>query len=359
MAASTITLDELAARIGAQLAGPSAEADGRRVVGRCARLEDAGPDDVSFLANPKYQVQVAASRALAVIVAPHADGVADRTTLIADDPYFAFRNAIVVLHGFRQHPRPTLGAGDDGVSDLAVIDPTAEVGAGTAVHPFAVISPNARVGRDCVIYPHVFIGPDARVGDNCVLFPGVVVYDGCVLGNRVTIHAGCIIGQDGFGYATHKGVHEKIPQIGNVVIEDDVEMGANCAIDRATVGSTIIGAGSKLSDLIAIGHGTKVGRHNLLVALVGLAGSVETGDYVAMGGQVGVAGHLKIGNYVQIAATSGVMEDVPEGQKIGGTPAQPLTEAKRIHLSTLRLPDLIARVKRLEREMEKLKDTSR
>lgn len=353
MQGTKLTLKELAERIGATVAGPRAEADGDRTVRACARLEDAGPDDVSFLANPKYQGQVATSRALAVIVAPHADCVQGRTTLIADDPYFAFRNAVVALHGFRRHPDTTLG--DASISDVAVIDSSAQIGEGTIVHPFAVISRGARIGANCVIYPHTFIGPNVSIGDNCILFPGVVVYDGCTIGNRVTIHAGCIIGQDGFGYATHNGAHQKIPQIGNVIIEDDVEMGANCAIDRATVGSTIVGAGSKLSDLVAIGHGTKVGKHNLLVALVGLAGSVETGDYVAMGGQVGVAGHLKIGNYAQIAATSGVMEDVPEGQKIGGTPAMPLTEAKRIHLSTLRLPDLIARVKRLERELEKLK----
>ena len=349
-----LTLNELAARIGAKITGPRAADDGDRIVRGCARLEDAGPDDVSFLANPKYQGQVASSRALAVIVAPTAEGLSARTTLIADDPYYAFRNAVVALHGFRRHPDTTLG--DAQVSDVAVIDITAEIGEGTIVHPFAVVSAGARIGANTIIYPHTYIGPNATIGDDCLLFPGVVVYDGCVIGNRVTIHAGCIIGQDGFGYATHNGAHQKIPQIGNVIIEDDVEMGANCAIDRATVGSTIIGAGSKLSDLVAIGHGTKVGKHNLLVALVGIAGSVETGDYVAMGGQVGVAGHLKIGNYVQIAATSGVMEDVPDGQKVGGTPAQSLTEAKRIHLSTLRLPDIIARVKKLERELEKLKN---
>jgi UDP-3-O-[3-hydroxymyristoyl] glucosamine N-acyltransferase len=350
-----VTLAELAEKIDARLVGPTAQADGAREVRCCAGLDSAEEADVSFLANPKYAAKVATTRALAVIVSENdAAALGNRTLLVARDPYFAFRNAVVALHGFRQHPVPA----DGPISSLAAVDPQAEVGEGTVIHPFAVVSAGAKIGRNCVIYPHCFIGPGASVGDDCVLFANVVIYDGCVLGNRVTLHAGCIIGQDGFGYATHDGVHHKIPQIGNAIIEDDVEMGANCAVDRATVGSTIVGAGTKTSDVVTIGHGTRVGRHNLLVALVGLAGSVETGDYVAIGGQVGVAGHLKIGSFVQIAATSGVMDDIPEGQKVGGTPALPLTEAKRLHLSTLRLPDLIAKVKRLEREIEKLKNPS-
>ncbi|MBI1370923.1 MAG: UDP-3-O-(3-hydroxymyristoyl)glucosamine N-acyltransferase [Planctomycetes bacterium] len=346
----SMTLEQLARTIGATIRGA---ADPNMTVERCVGLEEAGASDISFLANPKYIDQLAATKAAAVIVAP--DVKADHLTLLtADDPYFAFRNAVVALHGYRQHPAPA----DGPISKLAVIHPTAKIGEGTVVHPFAVISENVAIGARGVIYPHTFIGPDTIIGDDCQLYPNVVIYDRCVLGHRVTLHAGCVIGQDGFGYATHKGAHHKIPQSGNVVIEDDVEMGAGCAIDRATLGSTVIGKGTKFSDLIAIGHGTKVGKHNLLVALVGLAGSVETGDYVVMGGQVGVAGHLKIGHQVQIAATSGVMNDIPDKTQIGGTPAVPLTEAKRIHLHTMRLPDLAARLKKLEREIEKLRNES-
>ena len=348
-----MTLSQLADRIGAtlQTADP---ADADRVVTGCLGLDDAGPEHVSFLANQRYAEQLEKTQAGAVIVAADVQ-CPERTLLIADDPYFAFRNAVVELHGFRQHPTPTGSQDNPNISPQAVISPTATLGEGCVVHPYAVISDNVTIGNHCVIYPHTFIGPDATIGDDCQLYPNVVVYDHCVIGHRVTLHAGCVIGQDGFGYATHAGAHHKIPQVGNAIIEDDVELGANCAVDRATVGSTIIGQGTKFSDLVAIGHGTKVGKHNLLVALVGIAGSVETGDYVAMGGMVGVAGHLKIGNMVQIAATSGVMTDIPDKAQYGGTPAMPLTEAKRRHLHSIRLPDLFARVKKLERELSKLR----
>lgn len=347
-----MTLDELAQKIGAELR-LAGGADARRPVRGCATLDEAGPDDISFLANPRYAAKIATTRAAAVIVGQGVE-CEDRTLLRTADPYFAFRNAVVALHGLRQHPQPA----DGPISRLAVTDPAATIGQGCIIHPFAVVSAGARIGAHCVLYPHTFIGPDAVVGDDCVLFPSVTLYDRCVLGNRVTLHAGTVIGQDGFGYATHKGAHHKIPQVGNVIVEDDVEMGANCSIDRATIGSTVIGRGTKFSDCVTIGHGCKVGKHNLFVALVGLAGSVETGDYVALGGQVGVAGHLKIGSQAQVAATSGVMTDIPEKSQYGGTPAVPLNDAKRLHLSTLKLPDLIARVKQLEREVEKLRAAS-
>jgi UDP-3-O-[3-hydroxymyristoyl] glucosamine N-acyltransferase len=277
----SMTLAELAERIGATLRPARADEASRRVVG-CARLEEAGAEDVTFLANPRYNSQLATTRAAAVIVAPDV-ATEGRNLLVADDPYFAFRNAVVALHPPRRHPHVT----DGPWSPLAVIHRSAKVGPDTHVHPYAVISEGAEVGAGCELYPHVFIGPGAKVGDGCVLHPNVTVYDGCVLGNRVIVHAGCVIGQDGFGFATHGGLHHKIPQVGNVVIGDDVEMGANCTVDRATLGSTVIGEGSKFSDLVAVGHGAHIGRHNLLVALVGIAGSAETGDYVAMGGQAG------------------------------------------------------------------------
>ncbi|MEX0741518.1 MAG: UDP-3-O-(3-hydroxymyristoyl)glucosamine N-acyltransferase [Phycisphaeraceae bacterium] len=342
-----ISVAQLAAQIGATLAG---EADGDAIVDHCATLEEARPSAVTFLTNRKYTSQLAATQAAAVIVGKGVEATGKTLLVVPDDPYFAFRNAVVALHGFRKHPQ----LDEQRISPQAVVHESATIGAGTTVHPFAVIGPNAKIGENCVIYPHCFIGPEANIGDDCQLFPSVTVYDRCVLGNRVTLHAGCVIGQDGFGYATHAGEHHKIPQVGHVVVEDDVEMGANCSIDRATVGATVIGRGTKFSDCVTIGHGTKVGKHNLYVGLVGLAGSVQTGDYVVMGGQVGVAGHLKIGSNVQIAATSGVMTDIPSNSQVGGTPALPLTEAKRIHLSSVRLPDVIARVKKLERQLEKL-----
>lgn len=338
-----LTAAQLAERIGAEVRG-----DGSVVVERCAGLEEAGPRDVSFLANPRYARLLTQTRAGAVIAsAQDVAGVAGRTFLLAGDPYFAFRQAVVQLHGFRRHPEP-------GVSPQAFVHATAQVGPGCSIQPMVYIAEGARIGRRCVIYPHCYIGPGAVLGEGCVLFPSVTVYDGCVLGDRVTLHAGCVIGQDGFGYATHGGEHHKIPQVGNVVIEDDVEMGAGCTVDRATVGSTRIGKGTKFSDLVAIGHGTVVGRHNLLVAQVGVAGSAKTGDYVVIGGQAGLAGHLKIGDLVQIAAKSGVVNDLPAKGQYGGQPAVPLTQLKRSVLAQARLPEMIRELRELRQQVARL-----
>jgi UDP-3-O-[3-hydroxymyristoyl] glucosamine N-acyltransferase len=245
------------------------------------------------------------------------------------------------------------------ISSLAVVHPSATVGEGTQVHPHAVVERGVRVGRNSVLYPGVFIGPDAVVGDECLLYPNVVVYDRCVLGNRVSLHANTVIGQDGFGFATHKGAHHKIPQTGIVVLEDDVEMGASCAIERAAVGETRIGKGTKFADLISIGHGTTIGEHCLFVSLVGVSGSVEIGNYVALGGQVGVVGHLRVGNFVQAAGRTVIVQDVPDGMKVGGTPAIPLDKAKRNALAFTELYETTRRLRRLEKELEELKVETR
>jgi UDP-3-O-[3-hydroxymyristoyl] glucosamine N-acyltransferase len=219
------------------------------------------------------------------------------------------------------------------------------------------------------LYPGVYVGEHAVIGDDCLLYPNVVIYDRCRIGNRVTLHACTVIGQDGFGYATHRGkgadgtegaaMHHKIPQAGIVVVEDDVEMGAACAVERAAMGETRIGRGTKFADLISIGHGTTVGEHCLFVSLVGVSGSVDIGKYVALGGQAGVAGHLRIGDFVQAAARSAIAQDVPDGLKVGGTPAIGLDQAKRNALAGLELYDLFKRVRQLERELEKMKTTDK
>ena len=338
-----MTLVQLAQRIGAKVVG-----DGSAQVNGCAAIESAGPDELTFLANSKYVDFLQTTRAAAVIIDPKTPCPDRMVRLVADDPYFAFRNAMIELHGFRSHPIAVPGLNGRGESA------DADIGAGTLVHPRAVVESGASIGRNCVLYPGVYIGQHARVGDDCVLFPNVVVYDRCVLGNRVTLHANTVIGQDGFGYATHKGAHHKIPQAGIAVIEDDVEMGAGCAIERAAIGETRVGKGSKFADLISIGHGTTIGAHCLLVSLVGVSGSVEIGDYVALGGQVGVTGHLRIGHRVQVAARSAVVQDVPDGTKVGGVPAIELDKAKRNALAGLELYELVKRVRALERELAKV-----
>lgn len=347
---SSVSLGQLAQNLGATLRG-----DAAAPIDGCATLEEAGPTQLSFLSNARYADRLAATRAGAVVLGP-ADAQkapAGLAVLVAEDPYFAFRQAMVALHGFR--PQPEVG-----ISPQSYIHETAVVGELCTVRPFAYVAPRARIGDRVILYPGCYIGKDAVIGSDCVLYPGVCVYDHCVLGNRVTVHANTVIGQDGFGFATSKAAgddavkHHKIPQAGNAVVQDDVDLGAHCAIDRAAIGSTVIGAGSKLSDHVVVGHGVKLGRHNLLVAHVGIAGSTVTGDYVTMGGQVGVAGHLTIGSHVEIAAASKVMHDIPDHATWGGVPARAFTDFKRTHLQQQRVPEMAKKIKSLEKRLAQL-----
>ena len=344
------TLQEVAQKIHATVTG-----DQHAVVDSCATLEDAGPTQLSLMTNRRYADRLAETQAAAVIVGPtDVERGRGKNLLVASDPYFAFQQAMTLLH-------PSDRAAPAGVHPLASVDPEAELGDGVTVQAFAWVGPNARVGRGTVIGAHASVGNDAVIGDDCVLHAGVCIYDRCVVGDRVTLHAHTVIGQDGMGYASSQAPgeasvrHHKIPQAGNVVIGDDVEMGAHCAVDRAALGSTVVGEGTKCSNHVVIGHGAKIGRHNLLVAFVGIAGSTTTGDYVVMGGQVGVAGHLTIGSQVQIAASAKVMHDIPDqGGQWGGVPALPFSQTKRIVLQQQKLPDLAAKVKSLEKRIREL-----
>jgi UDP-3-O-[3-hydroxymyristoyl] glucosamine N-acyltransferase len=338
-----MTLRELADHLGADLSG---EPD--RHINRCAGIETAGPDELTFLSNPKYRDRLAATTAGAILISAGVECPEGLNALICKDPYFSFRNAVVALQGMRSHPAP-MDTDGSGQSRLAMVHESAEIGEGTHIHPFAVVEAGATVGSGCHLYPGVWIGPEATVGDDCILFPHSVVHDHCILGDRVTLHAGTVIGNDGFGYATHQGEHHKIPQHGIVVLEDDVEIGGNCAIERATMGETRIGRGTKFADLISIGHGTSIGPHCLLVSLVGVAGSVTMGHHVVLGGQTGVAGHLTIGDGVQAIAQTGIATDIPAGIQVGGAPAIPADTAKRNALASTNLAALFKRVKKLER----------
>jgi UDP-3-O-[3-hydroxymyristoyl] glucosamine N-acyltransferase len=316
----SITLGQLAAAIDAQLVGdPSIPITG------VSTLEDARPGDVSFLHNPRYAKQLAATKASAVIVAPavNVDGIA---LLKSKEPYFAYRNAIVALYGFRKHPHA-------GAHPLAYVDPTAVVGPGT------------------VIYPFVYVGPRAKIGADCILYPNCCVYDHCVLGDRVILQAGTVIGPDGFGYATKNGQHYKIPHVGNVIVEDDVEIGGNCVVQRAAMGSTIVGAGSKTGDLVNIGHAAKLGAHSFLVSQAGLGGSSTTGKWLQMGAQSGIAPHLKIGERVAVGARSGVLNHVPDGAVMIGSPAVPTPPGRRVLAILQQLPKLLERIRTLEKRL--------
>ena len=343
-----MTLQELAALVDGELLG-----DGGKIVSGVATLEDAGEDEISFLANQKYAAHIETTRAAAVIVGKDYAG-AQQNLIRCGDPYFAYREAMVAFYGFR---RPTF----EGISEMASIAPSASVASGVTVAPFVTISADATIETGTVLYPGVFVAPRSRIGRDCVLYPNVTLYDGTILGDRVIIHAGSSIGQDGFGYAPHKdpnGVirHEKIPPAGWVELGSDVEIGACCVIERATMGSTVIGEGTKFADVVAIGHGTKIGKHCLFVSQCGIAGSTIVGNYCVFAGQAGVVGHIRIGDGARIGAQSGVSGDLEPGMEVLGSPAIPLPDARRAMVAATRLPELRNQIKRLTREMKILRD---
>lgn len=339
----SLTLQQLAERLGATIVG-----DGSKTINGCAGIDKAGPEDLTFLSNPKYTQYLESTKAAAILIRTGEEVPEHLTQLVCDDPYFAFRNAMIQLHGFRDHPDP-IDANEDQISSSAIIHPKARIGKNSRIHPTVTIERGATIGTGCHFYPGVFIGEDVKIGNDCILFPNVVIYDRCIIGNRVSIHANTVIGQDGFGYATHDGAHHKIPQAGIVVIEDDVELGAGCAVERATMGETRIGKGTKFADLISIGHGTVIGEHCLFVSLVGIAGSAEIGNYVVLGGQTGVSGHLKVGDGVQALGKTAIVSNIEPGRIIGGIPAVDADIAKRNALTSANLHELHKRVKKLER----------
>lgn len=321
-------LDELARIIGADLHG-----DGAIEIAAVAPLADARAGQISFLANARYEPLLATTAASAVILAPAQAVPRDNLPLLrTKDPYYAFMQAVVALHGQRKHPH-------------------------AGIHPKAHVEPTATVGQGTIIYPGAYIGPSVRIGRDCIIYPNVTIYDGCVLGDRVMIHAGTVIGADGFGYATSRGIHHKIPQIGNVVIEDDVEIGANTCIDRAALGQTVIGKGTKIDNLVQVGHNTRIGPHSILCGQVAIAGSCTLGHHVVLGGQVGVAGHLTIGDGAIAAAQSGISGDVPAQTTIWGTPEMPIAQARRALLLIRQLPEIVKRLRAVEHAVEELGDT--
>ncbi len=311
-------------------------------------LEEAQPGQITFLSNPKYERLLASTRASAIVVRPDVAAPPGRHLLRVADPYAAITLLIVELHGYRQHPPPPAGA--------ALIDPSARIGAGARIFPGVTICADVQIGDRAIVYPGCFIGPGCRIGDGVLLYANVVIYDATIIGDRVTIHSGTVVGNDGLGYAPVGGRWVKIPQIGIVEIGDDVEIGSNCSIDRATLGRTRIASGTKLSNLIAIGHGAHVGEHCMLVAQVGLAGSVSVGHHVTLAGQAGVVGHIRIGDRATVAAKAGVTNNVADGETVLGSPALPIREMRRQFAYARRLPELNQAVRRLERELAELRE---
>lgn len=320
-----------------------------RTIHSVSTLSEAGEGQVSFLSNPKYTGALADTQASAVIVHEDVAAPAGLSTIRCVDPYAGVTVSIVALHGHRKHPQW-------GISEGAVIDPTAKIGEGANIAPGVTIIAGATLGKNCTLYPGCYVGEGALLGNHCTLFPNVVIYEGCELGDRVTVHANSVIGQDGLGYAPHHDKWIKIPQIGKTVIGDDVEIGAVCAIDRATLGQTEIGPGTKFGNAVVIGHGTKIGADCMFIGQVGVAGSANIGKHVTLAGQSGVAGHLTIGDHVRAGAQAGVLGDIESGADVLGSPAIPIEKARRAMVAVQRLPEWIRRVRDLEREVKALRN---
>jgi UDP-3-O-[3-hydroxymyristoyl] glucosamine N-acyltransferase len=334
------TLGQLAAALGATLEG-----DPRCIVTAVAPLDRAGPHEISFLTAPRYLAAARGSRAGAFLAG---EDVTDLPgpVLRSSSPQQSLIDLLTLFHP----PAQTLG-GIDAAARVALdaqVDPTASVGA------LAVIEAGARIGAHVRIYPLVYVGANAEVGEDCVLHPHAVVRDGVRLGRRVVVHAGAVIGDDGFGYAHDGRAHRKIPQVGTVVIEDDVEIGANTTIDRAMLGETVIGRGTKIDNLVQIGHNVEIGEHCIIVAQVGISGSCRVGRGVVLAGQVGLVDHVTLGDGVVVEAQSGLHKDLEPGARVLGSPARPSTEAKRTLLAGRRLPDALRRLAALERHLLEL-----
>jgi len=336
-----VTLAELAERLGCRLEG-----DGAIEIARVAGIEDAGPGEVTFLASSKYAARLAGTRASAVIANDTVTG-APCAVLRTPQPYLTFARAVGLL---TPAPRPA-----PGLSPLAAIDPTAEIGPEASVGAFASIGANARIGARVVLHPHVVIGPGVTIGADSTVHAHVSIREGVTIGERVVLQDAAVIGSDGFGFARRPdGTHEKIPQVGRVVIEDDVEIGAQSVVDRPAVGETRIGAGTKIDNLVQVAHGVKVGRNVLLAAQVGVAGSTVLEDDVVMAGQSGATGHVRLGRGAVVGAKSAVTKDVGAGQHVAGVPAGDLSEWRESVVLIRRLPELRRAVADLEARLAAL-----
>jgi UDP-3-O-[3-hydroxymyristoyl] glucosamine N-acyltransferase len=344
-------LREIAEAVSGRITG-----DGEAEITGFNSLADAGPADVSFLANPKYIPFLATTRAAAVLVPdmPVPAGVVIRAGLHlvrVANPDLAFTQ---VVAAFAPRPVPP----PPGIHPSAVVAGDVRVGAGVAIGPCAVVGDGAVIGDGTVIYPNVTIGAAAVIGAACTLYPQSSVRERCRLGDRVVLHNGAVIGSDGFGYTTVDGVHQKIPQVGIVVVEDDVEIGANATIDRARFGRTRIGRGTKIDNLVQIAHNVEVGEHCIIVSQVGIAGSTRLGNHVTLAGQAGITGHIVIGDKAVVTAQSGVSKAVAPGSVVRGSPAQEIKVNQAQEVAARRLPaalavikDLQARVAELERRL--------
>ncbi len=338
-----MTLKEIAEALQGELHGPEdIEISGP------GKIEEAHPGQITFLANPKYKQYLSTTHASAIVV--------DKELSEVQIPYILVPNAYLAFMQILKLFTPKQHDYFEGISQQAFVHPTAQVDSTARIAPLAYIGPNVKIGAGTIVYPGVVLLKNVVVGNDCVLYPNVSIREDCLIGNRVILHNGVVVGSDGFGFAPNGGVYYKIPQIGNVVIEDDVEIGANSTIDRATTGSTIVHKGCKFDNLVQIAHNVKIGENTVIAAQTGIAGSTEVGKNVTIGGQVGITGHIKINDRAMIAAKTGISKNVPEGAVFFGIPGRPILKQKRIEATIRHLPEMMQRIRELEKELQKLKE---
>ena len=335
------TLGDLARLVGGTLTG-----DGSTLIRAVNGIKEAGAGEITFLSNPKYASLLGTTRASAVIVGP---GVATPLPAITvANPDLAFGRIAERLNGVIPKPAP-------GIHPTAVVAKDARIGRDVSIGACAVVEAGASIGDGTVLHAQTYVGRDAKVGPGCLVYPQVVIREQCEVGARVILHSGTVVGSDGFGYATEKGVHHKIPQVGIVVLEDDVELGANVTVDRARFGRTVIGRGTKIDNLVQIGHNVVTGEGCLLVSQSGVSGSTRLGKFVILAGQAGLIGHLEIGDGAIITAQSGVTKDVPPGSVMAGAPASERTAHLKELAALSKLPEALQEIRRLRKEIDELR----
>ena len=342
---------QFAAKDIALMLNGTVEGDPLAAVNQLAKIEEAGPGALSFLANPKYQQYLYTTTASIVIVNNNLQlSEPVKPVLIrVENAYTAFTKLLEAYNTFKLQK--------EGIEQPSFIHESATVGNDVYVGAFAYIGQNVKVGYNCKIYPNCYIADNVTIGNNVTLFPGVTIYFDCVVGNNVIMHTGAVIGSDGFGFAPNPdGTYSKIPQIGNVIVEDDVEIGSNATVDRATMGSTFIRKGAKIDNLVQIAHNVDIGKNTVIAAQTGIAGSTKLGENVMLGGQVGVVGHITLAKGTQVQAQSGVGRSIKEeGKRWAGSPAIGYTADMRSNVVVSRLPELERRVNELEKIIKELK----
>lgn len=342
---------EFSAKQIAQFVQGVIEGDENATVNTFVKIEDGKPGAISFLSNPKYTHYIYDTESSIVLIdkSVELEKPTKATLIRVDNAYECVAKLLQLYESMK--PKKT------GIDSLAFVSPSAKIGENVYIGAFAYIGDNVVIGNGCQIYPNVVICENAKVGNDCLFYPNVTIYHDCHVGNRVTLHAGSVVGSDGFGFAPSENGYDKIPQIGIVTIEDDVEIGANTCIDRSTMGSTYVRKGVKLDNLVQIAHNTDIGANTVMSAQVGVAGSTKVGQWCMFGGQVGIAGHITIGNKVFLGAQSGVPSSLKDDQTLIGTPPMEKLPYFKSQAIFQRLPDLYKQIQKLQKEVDELKKT--